>query len=406
MESANRREGEHMTTFRTPPATGASAPRPPAGETMIETTFRSRTPTSAAMAERAMRTMPGGDTRTAAHHPPYALTLDRGEGTFVWDVDGNRYIDVLGNYTSLVHGHCYPPIMDAVSDQLRRGTAWPARNEPHVALSELLVDRIASIEQLRFANSGTEATMLALYIARRVTGRYDVLMASGGYHGSLDEFELGTMGQEGPHTHLATFGDAESFRSVLRQKGSRIAAVVLEPVIGSGGVVAAPPGFLREVQDAAHEAGALFIVDEVITLRLHEGGAQADHNIDPDLTAMGKIIGGGFPVGAVGGKADLLAVTHPERPRLLHSGTFNGNPVTATAGLVSMQHLTGEHIGMMSHLAGLLAEGIALLAKRADLPCTIRHEGSILQVFCDAPELAVPFHLAALNHGVFFAPRA
>jgi glutamate-1-semialdehyde 2,1-aminomutase len=382
----------------------------------IEAEYRARTPASAARQQRAERVLPGGDTRTAAFHPPYGLTIERGVGPYLWDVDSNRYVDLIGNFTSLVHGNAYPPIVEAVAHRVRRGTAWPARNDAHLELAELLVERLASAERVRFCNSGSEATMLALAIAREVTGRRAVLMARYGYHGSLDEYEAGFHGHEGPHTFVATHGDASSFEAVLAERGDEIAAVILEPVMGSAGLLASPPGFLERVREAAHAAGALFVLDEVITLRLAPGGAQARYGVEPDLTALGKIIGGGFPVGAVGGRADLLDVTDPRAGRLFHSGTFNGNPVTATAGVVSVRELTSDRIGVMEEQAARLAEALRAQAGANGLPFSCRHEGSMLQTFfSDEPppanlvrtdaDLATAFHLAALNHGLFFAGR-
>jgi len=360
--------------------------------------------------------MPGGDTRAAAYHPPYYLTFARGEGPFLHDVDGHRYVDLIGNYTSLVHGNAYPPIIEAAAAQMARGTQWPARNESQVELAELLVARIPSVQRVRFCNSGSEATMLAAYIARTVTGRRKILMARHGYHGSLEEFEFGTHGREGPETLLAPFGDADAFARVLAERGDEIACVILEPVMGSAGVFTPPTGFLAAVAAATRAAGALFIADEVITLRLATGGAQARYGVEPDLTAMGKIIGGGFPVGAVGGRAELLDVMDPRRPRLVHSGTFNGNPVTCAAGVVSVQHLTSDRIGVMGAQAADLLRRLTRAAGRAGLPFSANHEGSLLQLFFSpqAPDanatrtdaaLAGAFHLAALNHGVFFAGR-
>jgi glutamate-1-semialdehyde 2,1-aminomutase len=384
--------------------------------TQIEAVFAARTPRSAALQQRAQALMPGGDTRTSSYHPPYPLTIERGEGPHVVDVDGNRYVDLIGNFTSLVHGNAYPPIVDAVRRQLERGTAWPARNEAQLELAELLTERVASVEQVRFCNSGTEATMLAAYVARAVTGRRKVLMARYGYHGSLEEYEVGFLGHGGPDTLLATHGDAEDFERVLADRGREIACVVLEPVMGSAGLIASPPGFLARVADAAHRAGALFVADEVITLRLGSGGAQALHGVRPDLTAMGKIIGGGLAVGALGGRADLLAVTHPDGPKLIHSGTFNGNPLTAAAGVVSVRELTSDRIGVMEGQAERLAQALTDAAAARGLPFSLRQVGSMLQLFfTDTPPeanvvrtdgpTATRFHLAALNHGVFFAGR-
>jgi glutamate-1-semialdehyde 2,1-aminomutase len=382
----------------------------------IERTFRERTPRSADHAAAAARVMPGGDTRAAGHHPPYQLTLVRGKGPWLTDVDGHRYLDLIGNFTSLVHGNAYPPIIAAARRAMEDGTNWPARNVHAVALAEEIVARVPSVEQLRFTNSGSEATMVAVEIARVATGRRMVLMARYGYHGSAPHFEVGTHGHEGPETLVAGFGDAAAFAAILGERGDEIAAVILEPVMGSGGLLAASREFLVAVQEAARAAGALLILDEVITLRLSTGGAQHVLGVRPDLTAMGKIIGGGFPVGAVGGREELLALCDPSRPRLFHSGTFNGNPVTTAAGLVSLQHLQQEQIDRMGARAAALEDVLAKAAADAGLPLSVRRAGSMLQLFFspDPPaatplrtdgDLIIAFHLAALNHGVFLAPR-
>ncbi len=378
--------------------------------------FTARTPGSASRHRRALAVMPGGDTRTTTYHPPYPLTMARGEGPYLFDVDGNRYLDLLGNYTSLVHGNAYPPIVEAVQRQVAQGTAWPARNDQQLELAETLCERVASVEQVRLCNSGTEATMLCAYLARAVTGRRKVAMARYGYHGSLEEFEVGFLGHEGPETVLARHGDVADFQRLLDLHGHEVAAVILEPVMGSGGLSAAPPGALATIAEATRAAGALFVLDEVITLRLSTGGAQRLHGVVPDLTAMGKIIGGGLPVGAVGGRAEYLAVTVPPAPRLVHSGTFNGNPVTAAAGLVSLRELTAERIDAMAVRAQRLDAALVEHAARLAIPFSTRRSGSLLQCFFSVvpPEanqvradhdVATSFHLAALNEGLFFAGR-
>jgi len=382
----------------------------------IVSAFRTRTPGSAARHRRAVAVMPGGDTRTTSYHPPYPLTMERGSGPYLFDVDGNRYIDLIGNYTSLVHGNAYPPIVEAAEAQLAKGTAWPARNDHQLELAELLVERVASVEQVRLCNSGTEATMLCAYIARAVTGRRKVAMARFGYHGSLEEFEVGFGGHEGPDTVLARHGDVEDFARLLAEHGGEVACVILEPVMGSAGLSAAPAGALAAIAEATRSAGALFVADEVISLRLATGGAQQLHGVEPDLTAMGKIVGGGFPVGAVGGRAEYLAVTVPPAPRLVHSGTFNGNPVTAAAGVVSVRELTAERIAAMAARAERLEAALVSAAAEFGVPFSTRRAGSLLQCFCSAEppvanqlrtdgEPATAFHLAALNEGLFFAGR-
>src|SRR5215472_6319909 len=383
----------------------------------IEERFRKQTVKSAQLAERAEQVMPGGDTRTTTYHRPYPLAIDRGEGPFLFDVDGNRYIDLLGNYTSLVHGHAYPPIAEVVARVARQGTAWPARSRAQIELAELLCERFPSVESIRFCNSGTEAGMLATQVARHLTGRKLVVMARYGYHGSYDDLELGLLGHDGERTLLGEFGRADTFEQLLAQRGSEIAAVFLEPVLGSSGVVAPPDGFLQQVADAAQRSGALFVPDEVITLRLSEGGAQQIFKLKPDLTMLGKIIGGGLPVGALGGRADIMASFDPrERHSLLHSGTFNGNVLTCSAGQVSVRELTHERIDKMEAQAKHLAEEFKRVARQSEVPFSVRQFGSLMNIFFTnvAPpativredmKMMAQFHLAALNHGLFLAPR-
>jgi len=383
----------------------------------IEEHYRAATEKSAQLAKRAERVMPGGDTRTTTYHRPYPLTLKRGEGPFVWDVDGNKYIDLLGNYTSLVHGNAYPPIVEAVTKAVRDGSSWPARSETQIELATLLCERVESVERVRFCNSGTEAGMLAAQVARRLTGRKLILMARYGYHGSYDDLEVGLAGQDGERTMLADFGEATAFEALLSERGAEIAAVFLEPVLGSAGVVEPPAGFLERVAEATRRAGAMFVIDEVITLRLAEGGRQQIFDLKPDLTMFGKIIGGGFPVGAIGGSEEVMSAFDPRnRGSIFHAGTFNGNPVTCAAGAVSIRELTQARIDKMARQGERLAAELARAARQVELPFSVRQCGSLMNVFFlkepppptiareDARAIA-SFHLAALNQGLFLAPR-
>jgi glutamate-1-semialdehyde 2,1-aminomutase len=380
----------------------------------IHETFMRRTPESAAIGHRAEGVMPGGDTRAAGWHLPYPLTFVGGNGARITDLDGHTYLDLLGNYTSLVHGHAYPPIVDAVQRQIVNGTAWAGRNLPQIDLAEQLCERVGSVERVRFTNSGTEAVMLAIQIAKLATGRPRILMARHGYHGSHEDTEAGhSAGQRaeplfggpdgtGHATLVAEFGDAASFEAVLVEHGADVAAVILEPVMGSGGVVTPPAGFLAAVQAAAHRHGALFILDEVMMFRLAVGGAQSIYDVQPDLTTFAKVIGGGFPVGAFGGRADLMALADPGSGPLIHTGTFNGNPVTMAAGSVSVRELTAPRIEAMARQAIRLADGIEKAAADAGAEVTVRRAGSILQI---VTRDVAALHLGALNEGLYFAPR-
>jgi glutamate-1-semialdehyde 2,1-aminomutase len=383
----------------------------------IEENYRGATEKSAQLAKRAERVMPGGDTRTTTFYRPYALTLERGEGPFLWDVDGNKYIDLLGNYTSLVHGNAYPPVVEAATKALQDGSSWAARSESQIELATILCERFESVDRVRFCNSGTEAGMLAAHVARRLTGRKLILMARYGYHGSYDDLEVGLAGQDGERTMLADFGEATAFEALLSERGSEVAAVFLEPILGSAGIVEPPAGFLGRVAEATHRAGAMFVIDEVITLRLAEGGGQQLFEVKPDLTMFGKVIGGGFPVGAIGGGEDVMSAFDPRnRGSIFHSGTFNGNPVTCAAGAVSMRELTQARIDKMARQGERLAAELARAARQVDLPFSVRHYGSLMNVFFlkepppatiarDDARAIANFHLAALNQGLFLAPR-
>lgn len=392
-----------------------SAQTAPVSSPILET-YRARTRKSASIFADAQKVMPGGNSRQAGYWTPHPLAIERGEGVYLFDVDGHRYFDLINNYTSMVHGHAYPPIVEAAEKQIRRSTAWAAGNVLQNRLAEQLVARLPAVDQVRFTNSGSEAGALAFTIARKITGRQKLLMARFGYHGLLMEFETGSAGHEGPLTYLATFNDLAGFKAVLAEHGDEIAAVFLEPVLGSGGVIPATPEFLNGVKAAAHEAGALFVLDEVLSFRFSTGGCQKRFGIKPDLTMLGKTIGGGFPVGAVGGLAEHMKVFDPADLKVFHSGTYNANPVTMAAGEVSVRELTAERITVMDTLAEKLKKGLTAAVKKAGLPVSVNHYGSCLNLYFSAvsPESSVvrddaeimgKFHHAAMNHGLFLAPR-
>jgi len=360
--------------------------------------------------------MPGGNTRTSTHFDPYPVVLDRGAGKTVWDVDGNEYVDLLYNYTSLVHGHAYPPIVEALTAALRRGSSWPAASDAQIELAELICERVPTVERVRFCNSGTEAAMLAAKLARKITGRELLVKAHLGYHGSFEDLETTPAGGVSPRTLVAEFNDPASFEELLSASGSDIAAVFLEPIMGSAGIVPPEAEFLARVQAATKAAGAVFVLDEVISLRLSRGGLQEKYGLEPDLTMMGKIIGGGLPVGALGGSQTLMARFDPTGggPLIGHAGTFNGNLLTAAAGIVSLLDLTDERLAHMDGQGRKLEQTIRRAAASQGLPVFVRREGSLLNVSFEEPPVAEndepdallrSFHLACMNRGLFIAPR-
>lgn len=378
--------------------------------------FRARTPKSDASAERARKVMPGGETRAGTYHPPYSVTIDHGSGAHVHDVDGNEYFDLINNYTVLVHGHAYPPVVEAIREQAGRGTTWTARSENQIELAEIIVDRVASVDQVRFTSSGTEGVLAAIGVARTVTGRKRVLAARFSYHGYILESHTFDARPDWLDTCLGDYGDAESFEKILAEQGDKIACVILEPVLGAGGIVSAPKAFFDRVHAAARKAGALFIIDEATVFRTSTGGAQKIIGIDPDLTVLGKVIGGGTPAGAIGGKEEFMRVLDPSRGQLLISGTFSGNPVTMAAGVAFLKDLTQDRIDVLTARLTRIEAFLHAAAKKHGLPFSTRRFHSLMNLYFtdEVPpvnqlrqddRLATAFQMACMNNGIFMVMR-
>lgn len=380
----------------------------------IRETYEARTPESAALISRAEVVMPAGSSRSFSYFRPYPVVFDCGDGSILWDVDGNRYIDFANNGLSLVHGNAYPPIQDAVGAALEKGTAWPGTSRPQIEFAELLSERIDVAECVRFVNTGTEATMLAVKLARHWTGRPLLLKAWHGYHGFYDDLSAGLEGngEIAGRTLLANFGDAESFKAQIDEHGDQIAAVILEPIPYTGRVTPPPDGFLKAVEQMAKQAGALFIIDDCLMFRLAEGGSPEKFGLDPDLVCLGKWIGGGFPVGAIGASAALMEVFDQRREdALYHGGSFNGNPIGCTAGRIAVEDLTAERIATMDRQGAELAAGIVEAASKRGIPVAVQGAGSASGVYVlesadglPSDELSAQLHLAAVNHGVYLGP--
>jgi glutamate-1-semialdehyde 2,1-aminomutase len=375
------------------------------------TAFKERTHRSQEFNVRSKGVLPGGETRSVTHFAPYPVAIDHGAGSVVWDIDGNEYVDVLNNYTALIHGHAATPITDAAVEAVRAGSAHAAPGVYQAALAECLTQRYPALDLVRFTNSGTEAALLALRIARHATGRRRLLTFDGGYHGAAPEFV-----DASEANRRIPFNDLAAVESALDES---VAAVFVEPFLGSGGVVPAAPDFLQATLERAHATGALFVLDECQSLRSHLAGVHGELGLDADLIMMGKIIGGGFPVGAVGGRRGILDLTAADRPGTLrHSGTFNGNAVTMAAGIAAVRLLDGAAIAKLNARASWLAEQIEGAGCDAGVPVRVSRYGSILHVhFADRlptsaadvaaePAMAAAaLHLALLIRGVYAAPR-
>jgi glutamate-1-semialdehyde 2,1-aminomutase len=362
---------------------------------------------------RARKVMPGGSSRSHAFFRPYPVVFERGEGPYLWDVDENRYVDLTYNGLSLIHGHAYKPVEEAVIDEMPTGTAWVGSSEPQIAYATDLVERIPSADRVRFTNTGTEATMLGVKLAREATGRPLVLKSWGAYHGSYDDLEAGLYGNADlpGRTVLAQFGDLDSYREAFAQHGEQIAALIIEPVLLTFRVVSPPEGFLPAICELARENGSVVVLDDCLMFRLAFGGSAEKYGFEPDLTCLGKFIGGGLPMGVVGGKQEYMEVLNPYgETRLYHGGSFNGNPLAATAGRIALRDLTTESIEAMDRRADQLREHLRSEAEECGLDLDVSGDGSVIGnhlLTADGEtdrEAGYYLHLAAMDRGVFFGP--
>ena len=385
--------------------------------------YRRITPRSASLFVRGGGVLPGGDTRYSITTRPHPSYFERGEGPYIWDVDGIRRLDLNNNSTALVHGHAHPDIVAAVRAQAGSGTAWGGHNPTEVEWAEIICERVPSIERVRFANSGTEANMHMLKVARAFTGRDLVLKLDGAYHGTYDGFEFASTPDDGaaPSTGgvpanlsenvvLGSWGDTDGVAALVRQNADRLAAVIVTPFRSAGGFAHPPAGFLETLRAVTEDEGVLLLFDEVISLRLAMGGAQDRYGVAPDMTALGKLIGGGLPVGAFGGRADIMAVTDPLGDmKVALAGTFNANPMSAAAGVAGLRLLTPEVYEWIDHLGRLLREGLSAAITRRGLPLRVEGGGSLLSVSCELevarPEVVMTgLSLAFGNRGIFGFP--
>lgn len=359
---------------------------------------------SAELYERAKKVMPGGCSRNTILRKPHPVYAQKGEGCIVTDIEGVQRIDFANNVASLIHGHAYQPIVEGVQKQLANGTAFSIGTEIEVDYADQLVARNPSFEKLRFVNSGTEAVMSCLKAARAYSGRAKIAKVEGSYHGLYDYAEVSQtskpanwgdanaptsvpVSQGTPQSALddvivIPFNEPERAIAILDQHKDKIAGVLLDLLPHRIGVIPATEAFVKALRSWATSNGALLIFDEVITFRTEFSGAQYAYDVSPDLTALGKMIGGGFPVGALAGRAAVLDVMNPLNgpAPFPHYGTFSANPITLTAGSIAMEHFDNAAVVKLNTLADCTRAGIADAIKIADVPACVTGRGSMFRI--------------------------
>ena len=365
---------------------------------------------SEALYKKAVELIPGGVSRNTVFHKPYPQYAASAKGCYVTDVDGTKRIDFANNMASLIHGHAHPAIVEAVTEQLQKGTAYALATEAEVALAELLHNRVAAFEKIRFVNSGTEAVMAMIKASRAFTGKPKIAKAEGAYHGTYDFAEVSQTANpfnwgdidnpnsvalaEGTpqcvldHVVIYPYNDIQRTLAILDAHADEIACVIVDPVPHRVGLLQGSNEFIEALYAWTRKNDALLVFDEVVTFRVGYGGAQENYKVVPDLTALGKIIGGGFPVGALAGRSDVMEVLDPGQPKLRfpHSGTFSANPITMTAGYTAMKLFDKKAVDELNALTKQAIIQIEDAIRVADVPISITGAGSMFRMhFRQAP---------------------
>ncbi|MHA1736977.1 MAG: aminotransferase class III-fold pyridoxal phosphate-dependent enzyme [Candidatus Heimdallarchaeota archaeon] len=352
--------------------------------------YEAMTPKSKKHFEESIKWLPGGGTRNIAYYFPYPFFIAKGDGFWLEDVDGNRYLDVQNNMTVLLHGHTHPKMVEALHKQITLGTSHTAPMEIQYEYAKLLCDRVPSIEELRFCNSGTEATMFALRAARAFTGKRCIIKIEGGYHGSHDyamvsmEPDMTAEGMPKAHVEegisetllkdvfVVHYNDLEAAEKIMKRHHKKIAAMILEPILGYGGGVTATIEYLQGLRKLTKKYNILLIFDEVISMRLSTGGMQKLTGVIPDITALGKTIGGGLPIGAFGGKREIMEQFNPRKDGfIMHSGTFSGNSITIMAGKTAMEMYDEAAVKRLGELGERFRKGLKEIMVDLDIRCQV-----------------------------------
>jgi glutamate-1-semialdehyde 2,1-aminomutase len=402
--------------------------------------YASRTKSSKVLHEKAKSFLPGGDTRTITYFKPYPSYIEKGKGSRIWDADGNEIIDFQNNYTSLIHGHAHEGIAEAVREQIGKGSVFSSPLKQQTELAEIICNRVSSVDKLRLTNSGTEATMHTVRAARAFTGRTKIVKIEGGYHGSTDIFEAsvepdidkaGTL--ENPKSIadskgvpqeimdqviIVPFNNIEVAKRLIELNHKDIAAFIIEPILGSAGMLEPDKEYLKFIREITKHYGIVLIFDEVVSFRLSTGGAQKYNGIKPDMTAFGKIIGGGMPIGAFGGKEVIMKMYDPTAKTMYHSGTFNGNAISMVAGIAALKNYGETQVNHVNKLGELFRSECNKAFKEVGLDIWVNGIGSLNNIIFSNSKITeyrgiarsheefnVLLGLSLINKGVFMAPR-
>ncbi len=365
---------------------------------MARERYITNNPNSKAAHRQACRFMPGGNTRTVLFNDPFPLRVISGKGARIKDADGHEYLNFLGEYTAGLFGHSHPVIRAAIDRALDGGLNLSAHNVYEIQLAQLLCERFSSIERVRFTNSGTEANLMAITSARLHTGRSKVMVMNGAYHGGLLYFVDGGVPVNAPYEFiLGSFNDIESTRNLIRKHADSLACILVEPVMGSAGCLPGDPEFLAMLREETRKCGAVLIFDEVMTSRLSPGGAQQIYGLNPDMTTLGKYIGGGMSFGAFGGTGEIMMMFDPSQPNAIpHAGTFNNNTLSMAAGVAAMQSVFTPDMAR-----SLNARGDALrcqlndLAKSLNAPVCWTGSGSLMNLHGCREQIRTPDQIGA-----------
>ncbi len=391
--------------------------------------YKTRFPECLKRHEMMINYIPGGATRSLSYFRPYPLHIEYGKGAYVFTPEGHKLLDVTNAYGALVHGHGDPDVVAAVSEGIQKGSQFSTPTQSQYKLARLLCERVPGFDKIRFVNSGTEATLFVLRTARTYTGKDKILKMAGGFHGTHDCVAASTKKNvitagipRGMTEDMleVPFNDIQALETAVRDNKDTLAAVIMEPFLGAGGVVLPEEGYLKAVREITEKYQVLLIFDEIFSFRVHPGGAQALYGVIPDLTTIGKVVGGGLPIGVFGGKADIMNIFCHEQTKtpLYHSGTFNGYDTVMQAGYAAMEKFDAAAIERVNQMGDRFKKGLDQSLEKNGLNIHANQIGSLLNLHFvnerptnnaivqkSEENLHALMHLALLNRGIFNIPR-